>query len=142
MNLEELSLKSIAKFLEEQEGVKDDFTKPHGLCINRFDFQRKSRDKTLHKIYDRIVKRYISIKKTLEKGKSVGDKSLHPVLALQATPGGGKSFLLDELAALKSEDFDNYLKSKERSNMTCPFDLENARYHKDLKMVNNVIDML
>src|SRR5436305_12608052 len=122
MNLEVLSPESIAKFLEEQEGVKDDFTKPHELCINQFGFQRKGRDETLHKIYDCIVERYISIKNTLEEKKSVGDKSLHPVLALQATPGGGKSFLLDEFAALKSEDFDNYLKSKEQPNS------ENAVY--------------
>src|SRR5688572_28149030 len=98
MNLEELSPESIAKFLEEQEGVKDDFTEPHKLCINRFGFQRKGRDETLHKIYDCIVKHYIIIKNALDEKKSVGDKSLHSVLALQATPGGGKSFLLDELA--------------------------------------------
>ncbi|CAB5368551.1 unnamed protein product [Rhizophagus irregularis] len=130
------------KFLEEREEVKDDFTKPHELCINRFDFQRKGRDETLHKIYDCIVKRYISIKNTLEKEKSVGDKSLHPILALQATPGGGKSFLLDELAALKSEDFDNYLKSKEQPNRECSFIIENAVYHEYIEIVNDVIDIL
>ncbi|CAB5393833.1 hypothetical protein RhiirA1_396555 [Rhizophagus irregularis] len=137
-----LSPESIAKFLEEQEEVKDDFTKPHELCINRFDFQRKGRDETLHKIYDCIVKRYISIKNTLEKEKSVGDKSLHPILALQATPGGGKSFLLDELAALKSEDFDNYLKSKEQPNRECSFIIENAVYREYIEIVNDVIDIL
>ena len=56
MNLEKLIRpESIAKFLEEQEGVKVDFTKPHELCVNRFSFQRKGRDETLHKIYDCIV---------------------------------------------------------------------------------------
>jgi hypothetical protein len=141
-NPKELTPESITKFLEGQEGVKDDFARPHKLCVNQFNFQRKGRDETLHKIYDCIVKRYISIKKTLKEEKSVGDKSLHPVLALQATPGGGKSFLLDELAALKSKDFDNYLKSKERPNRKCPFNLENVGYHKYIKIVNNVIDML
>ncbi|PKY43618.1 hypothetical protein RhiirA4_457645 [Rhizophagus irregularis] len=132
-----LSPESIAKFLEEQDEVKDDFTKPHELCINRFDFQRKGRDETLHKIYDCIVKRYISIKNTLEKEKSVGDKSLPPILALQATPGGGKSFLLDELAALKSEDFDNYLKSKEQPNRECSFIIGNEVYHEYIEIVND-----
>src|SRR5437764_5714768 len=140
MNLEDLSAEFIAKFLGGQEEIKDDFTKPHELCINTFGFQRKGRDETLHKIYDCIVKRYISIKNTLEEKKSVGDKSLHPVLALQATPGGGKSFLLDEFAALKSEDFDNYL--EERQNEKCTFNLENVEYDKYIKIVNTVIDML
>ena len=143
MNLEELSPESIAKFLEIQEGVKDNFRKPHKLCINQFDFQRKGWDKTLHKIYDHIVKHYISIKDALKKGKSIGDKSLYHVLALQATPGGGKSFLFDELATLKSEDFDSYLKSKEeqlKPDEKFHFILENAEY---IEVVSkNVIDML
>ncbi|CAB4441815.1 unnamed protein product [Rhizophagus irregularis] len=130
---------SIVEFLARQEGVKDDFTKPHKLCGNEFNFQRKGRDETLHQIYDFIIERYIRIKKTLEEKKSVGDKSFHPVLALQATPGGGKSFLLDELANLKENDLNNYLKSKEQPNRKC---LENVEYHSYIKAVNNVIDML
>ncbi|GBB94488.1 hypothetical protein RclHR1_23650001 [Rhizophagus clarus] len=142
MNLEKLSAESIAKFLERQEEVKDDFTKPYKLCINKFNFQRRGRNEMLHKIYDFIVKHYISIKKTLKKGKSLGDKSLHPILTLQVTLGGGKFFLLNELAILKNEDFNNYLKSKEKLNRKYLFNLETVRYHKYIKIVNNVIDML
>ena len=136
------SPESIAEFLEGQEGVKADFTKPHQLCVNDFNFQRKGRNETLHRIFDCIVERYIRIKKTLKQEKSVCDKSFHPILALQATPGGGKSFLLDELAALKSKDFDNYLKSKEQPNRECPFIIENIEYNSYIKAVNKVINML
>jgi hypothetical protein len=138
INPKELSTpESIAAILEKQEGVKDDFTKPHQLCMNEFNFQRKGRDKTLHKIYDFILDRYIRIKETLKQKKSLSDKSLHHALALQATPGGGKSFLLDELAAFKSEDFANYLRSKEQPNRKV-----NAEYCSYIKAANNVIDML
>ncbi|CAG8754688.1 12099_t:CDS:2, partial [Cetraspora pellucida] len=39
--LTDLSPKSIAEFLEKQEGIKDDFAKPYKLCINKFKFERK-----------------------------------------------------------------------------------------------------
>ncbi|CAJ0912634.1 9857_t:CDS:2, partial [Entrophospora sp. SA101] len=125
---------SIAEFLEGQEGVKDDFTKPHQLCENEFNFQRKGRDETLHGIYDYIVEHYFRIKKALDKGKSVGGKTYHRVLAIQATPGGGKSFLLDELAALKNEDFNNYLRSKNHQH---PFIIEDE---EDLYNFDEFVD--
>uniref|UniRef100_U9SJJ4 Uncharacterized protein n=1 Tax=Rhizophagus irregularis (strain DAOM 181602 / DAOM 197198 / MUCL 43194) TaxID=747089 RepID=U9SJJ4_RHIID len=56
---------SIAEFLEGQ----GDFTKPHQLCKNEFNFQRKGRDETLRGIYDHIVERYFRIKKALDNGK-------------------------------------------------------------------------
>ncbi|CAJ0845300.1 8105_t:CDS:2 [Entrophospora sp. SA101] len=130
---------SIAEFLEGQEGVKDDFTKPHQLCENEFNFQRKGRDETLHGIYDYIVERYFRIKKASDKGKSVGGKTYHHALTIQATPGGGKSFLLDELAALKNEDFDNYLRSKNHQHPFIIEDEEDCCYNE---AVNNVINML
>jgi len=77
-NPKELTPKSIAKFLEEQEGVKDDFARPHKLCGNEFNFIRKGRDETLHKIFDCIVMRYIRNKRALKEGKGVGEKNLHP----------------------------------------------------------------
>lgn len=139
-NPKELTPESIAKFLEGQEGVKDDFARPHKLCGNEFNFTRKGRDETLHKIFDCIVMRYIRNKRALKEGKGIGEKNLHPVLALQATPGGGKSFFLDELASLKNEDFENYLKSKERPVKKCPF--VNRKYHDYIADVYKVIDML
>ena len=61
-------------------------------------------------------------------------------MAIQSAPGGGKSFLLDELANLKENDFNNYLKSKERPDKKCPF--VNRKYHDYIADVYKVIDML
>ncbi|RHZ53525.1 hypothetical protein Glove_441g114 [Diversispora epigaea] len=75
---------SIVEFFEKQEGIKDDFTELHELCIYEFKFERKG----------------------------ISDKQLYPLPALQSAPGGRKSFFLDELASLKSEDLGRYLQLK------------------------------
>ncbi|RIA81881.1 hypothetical protein C1645_863898 [Glomus cerebriforme] len=69
--------------------------------------------------YDYIVDRYHRIRTKLEKDGDVGSKEFHPILALQATPGGEKSFLLDKLATLKKEDLENYLINKTKQNQFC-----------------------
>ncbi|RIB18707.1 hypothetical protein C2G38_2245604, partial [Gigaspora rosea] len=104
----DLSPKSIAEFLEKQEGIKNDFEKPRELCMNEFRFERKGRDDTILQTYDYIFDRYCKI----SENRSIDDKELYPLLALQSTSGGGKSFFLYELASLKSEDLDRYLKIK------------------------------
>ncbi|RIB18704.1 hypothetical protein C2G38_2036671 [Gigaspora rosea] len=108
----DLSPKSIAEFLEKQEGIKNDFEQPSDLCVNEFRFERKGRDDTILQTYDYIFDRYCKIRKPLRENRSIQDQKLYPLLALQSTPGGGKSFFLDELASLKSEDLDRYLKIK------------------------------
>ncbi|CAB4400031.1 unnamed protein product [Rhizophagus irregularis] len=48
--------------------------------------------------------------------KSLGDKILHPLFALQSAPGG-KLFFFDELASLKGEDIElvrHYYKGQQR----------------------------
>ncbi|KAF0351281.1 hypothetical protein F8M41_015383 [Gigaspora margarita] len=80
--------------------------------MNEFNFERKGRDDTIFQTYDYIFDRYCKIRKQLSENRGIGDKKLYPLLALQSTPGGGKSFFLDELASLKSEDLDRYLKIK------------------------------
>ncbi|RIA79294.1 hypothetical protein C1645_746002 [Glomus cerebriforme] len=71
---------SVVEFLAEQEGVKDD-----------------SRNHTYYAEMNLTFKE----KEALKNEKGVSDKGFHPVFALQATPGDGKSFLFDELPPLK-----------------------------------------
>ncbi|CAG8764662.1 15126_t:CDS:1, partial [Cetraspora pellucida] len=72
----------------------------------------KSRDDAIHQTYNYIFDRYCKIRKQLSENEGIGDKKLYPLPTLQSTPGGGKSFFLDELASLKSKDLDRYLKIK------------------------------
>ncbi|RHZ71880.1 hypothetical protein Glove_251g26 [Diversispora epigaea] len=108
----DLNPKFLAEFFEKQEGIKDDFTELHELCMNEFKFERKGRDDAIYRTYDYIFDRYCTINKQLSEGKGIGDKKLFPLLVLQSAPGGGKSFFLDELASLKSEDLNRYLQLK------------------------------
>jgi hypothetical protein len=71
----------------------------------------------------------------LADGKSIGGKAFHPILALQAAPGGGKSFLLDELASLNEDDFNNYLNAKQHTS-------EQEDEQKYVEYVNDIVDML
>ncbi|RHZ53390.1 hypothetical protein Glove_442g7 [Diversispora epigaea] len=104
--------KSIVEFLEKQKGIKNDFTKLHELCMNEFKFVREGRDDAIYQTYDYIFDRHCKIRKRLSEDKNISDKSLYPLPALQSAPGGGKSFFLDELASLKSEDLDRYFQLK------------------------------
>ncbi|CAG8442782.1 3543_t:CDS:2 [Funneliformis caledonium] len=44
------------------------------------------------------------------------DKRYNPLCALQSAPGGGKSFFLDELAALKSNDLNGFFQQENYKN--------------------------
>ncbi|CAG8570192.1 40706_t:CDS:2 [Gigaspora margarita] len=129
---ENLSPKSIAEFLDKQEGIKNNFAKPHELCMNEFNFERKGRDDTIHQTYDYIFDRYCKIRKQLSENRDIGDKKLYPLPALQSTPGGGKSFFLDELASFKSKDLDRYLKIKLADLEKEPGSGEKQQYAKDI----------
>ncbi|CAG8773700.1 8349_t:CDS:1, partial [Racocetra persica] len=89
-----LSPKSIAEFLEKQEGIKNNFAKPHELCMNEFKFERKGKDDTILRTYNYIFDRYCKIRKQLSENRGIGDKKLYPLLVLQSTPRREKSFFL------------------------------------------------
>ncbi|CAG8437207.1 9361_t:CDS:2, partial [Funneliformis caledonium] len=124
------SPESIVRFFtEEYENkklIKTDFTKPYQLCDNKCAFKREGRDDALCQTYDYIYDRYCN----LSSAKSLADKQLHPLFALQSAPGGGKSFFFDELASLKGEDI----------NMISHY-LENKYPHQDI-IVKEVINMI
>jgi len=106
------SPESIVRFFTEDDEnkklIKTDFAKPYKLCDNKFNFKREGRDDALYHVYDYIYVRHCGI----SNAKSLGDKALHPLLALQSAPGGGKTFFFDELASLNSEDISHYLEKK------------------------------
>ncbi|CAG8600278.1 644_t:CDS:2 [Racocetra fulgida] len=68
--------------------------------------------------------------------RNIFDKKLYPLPALQSTSGEGKSFFLDELTSLKSEDLDRYLKIK-------LFDLEKEQGSgKRQQYTKDIVDLL
>jgi hypothetical protein len=73
------------------------------LSRNAVRFARKGRDEGLRKVYTEFAERRTCWLDSPEGAKSKGN---NPLLALQAAPGGGKSFFLDALANITEEDLD------------------------------------
>src|ERR1043166_789956 len=55
------------------------------------------------------MNKYCRIEHAKEKEISLNDRFWFPLFALQAAPGGGKSFFLDEFASFKDEDLNSFL---------------------------------
>ncbi|KAL6062831.1 hypothetical protein QOT17_011974 [Balamuthia mandrillaris] len=73
------------------------------LCYNPPGFPCTARGKTLAAIYSAFAKRLDARNNA---GAASDDRRANALPCLQASPGGGKSFLLDELAALKKTDLE------------------------------------
>ncbi len=71
------------------------------LSANEARFPRKGRNEALKIVYGEFAKRYHHRHESPERAAV---KEFNPLVALQAAPGGGKSFFLDELCKLEEKD--------------------------------------
>ncbi|GET62012.1 hypothetical protein RIR_jg12171.t1 [Rhizophagus irregularis DAOM 181602=DAOM 197198] len=99
---------SIVEYLLEQKGLKDDFSKPHKLCANLNKLERKGREGSFYDAYKYILDQHFKVKLARDNKLDLNDKIFYPLFALQSTPGGGKSYFLDEFASLKKEDLNSF----------------------------------
>jgi len=76
------------------------------LGHNPEGFARQGLGETFRLTYSAFAQRALRRRKAEAGNKS--DKYCNPLAALQSAPGGGKSFFLDELAARRKEDLDQY----------------------------------
>ncbi|CAG8642045.1 1081_t:CDS:2, partial [Dentiscutata heterogama] len=101
-----LSPKSIAEFFEKQEGIKDDFAKPHELCMNEFKFKKRMENLsflTSWPLKSEDLDRYLKIKLSdLEKEQGSGENSPYDYDIDKDLREGLKSFSLDSSTAVKS----------------------------------------
>jgi len=80
------------------------------LAANFSSFKRIDRDEALAKAYAYMAERHTLRQKEIAKAKTekrdpkINDRQFNPLIATQATTGGGKSYYLDELGALHSSD--------------------------------------
>jgi hypothetical protein len=73
------------------------------LALNSSEFPRRGRDDQLKAFFNFMQKRIFEREKY-----NPSERQANPLLVTQGSPGTGKSFLLDEIAAFKKEDIDQF----------------------------------
>ena len=112
------------QLLEFLRDLKPDkrFDKPLKLAMNLHEFEPKNREETFRETYKAFTERLQKRAQLAGDHQASEVKEANPLVALQAAPGGGKSYFLDLLAQLRKEDIQQYCnaqmpqKEKEKEN--------------------------
>ena len=83
------------------------------LARNRPNWPRVGRGRNLKECYDHMAFRL----RDRAAATNPNVKECNPLIALQSSPGGGKSFFLDQLARCDVEDLDNLCEDEEMRNI-------------------------
>jgi hypothetical protein len=78
---------SIVEYLLNQKGLKADFSKPHKLCANLNNLERKGREGSFYEAYKYILDQHFKVQRARDNIKlDLNDKIFYPLFALQSTP--------------------------------------------------------